>query len=426
MGSNPNPLPLRGGGWEPQARGQVWPCQRQTPGAVWTGLLLLRLGRPLRWGARGPLAGTVFDLRDSAPKLQKPVFCVQSLLPVLSLRAEPSREQKQLLEIQQLETRSPETIPVPLIHVSLKGGFLEGARGLSRDSIPSGEEPPGHPFLGGLGEAGLGGNRKEEKHERHCAKTKAGIRREFKTIVSGWELSLSICPTPLLILFWLLLAQVSTTKIFRDLAAVPSHTASQRVPVKRQASESTELDFKGCPVGMRVFITILLAALLCLNQGSGQKEREWADESKDDYYDYKEYDEDDDEEDEEEDTKIKHIPYEGSLECYTCESVPNEESCNKIQTCPSAKSFCKTIISKGNAESKFFTTYSAWCSDTCQEATKIIDGTHVTMSCCQFDLCNPLWIKGRVPRLRAKGSSNCGGILMSLGVVILGMLGRDL
>ncbi|XP_044537646.1 glycosylphosphatidylinositol-anchored high density lipoprotein-binding protein 1-like [Gracilinanus agilis] len=219
---------------------------------------------------------------------------------------------------------------------------------------------------------------------------------------------------------------VSTTKTFRDLAAVPSHTASQRVPVKRQASESTELDFKGCPVGMRVFITILLAALLCLNQGSGQKEREWADESKDDYYDYKEYDEDDDEEDEEEDTKIKHIPYEGSLECYTCESVPNEESCNKIQTCPSAKSFCKTIISKGNAESKFFTTYSAWCSDTCQEATKIIDGTHVTMSCCQFDLCNPLWIKGRVPRLRAKGSSNCGGILMSLGVVILGMLGRDL
>ncbi|XP_036593882.1 glycosylphosphatidylinositol-anchored high density lipoprotein-binding protein 1 [Trichosurus vulpecula] len=166
---------------------------------------------------------------------------------------------------------------------------------------------------------------------------------------------------------------------------------------------------------MRVFITILLAALLCLDQGSEQKEMKLTDESKEEDYDYK----DDDEEDEDE-VEIKHIPYEGSLECYTCESESTEELCNKVETCAPSQTFCKTIITRGNAESNYLTTFSAWCSDTCKEATKIIEGTHVTVNCCQFDMCNPLSVESRVSDTNSK--ANRGDILTSVGMTTLFML----
>ncbi|XP_043833803.1 glycosylphosphatidylinositol-anchored high density lipoprotein-binding protein 1 [Dromiciops gliroides] len=180
---------------------------------------------------------------------------------------------------------------------------------------------------------------------------------------------------------------------------------------------------------MRVFITILLAVLLCLDQGSEQKETKSVDESRDDDYDYKDDDDDDDDDDDE--VEIKHIPYEGSLECYTCESESIEDRCNKIKTCAPSQTFCKTIITRGNAESNFFTTFSAWCSDTCKEATKIIEGTHVTVNCCQHDMCNPLSVvEGRASDTNSN-VANCGCILTGVGVTTLFMLlcswlGRDL
>ncbi|XP_051827186.1 glycosylphosphatidylinositol-anchored high density lipoprotein-binding protein 1 [Antechinus flavipes] len=178
---------------------------------------------------------------------------------------------------------------------------------------------------------------------------------------------------------------------------------------------------------MRVFITILMAVLLCLDQGSEQKETKSIDESTDEDYDYKD---DDDEDDDEDEVEIKHIPYEGSLECYTCESESIEERCNKIQTCSPSQTFCKTIITRGNADSNYFTTFSAWCSDTCKEATKIIEGTHVTVNCCQFDMCNPLSLEGQSPDMNSK-TANRGGILTGVGMTIMIMLlcswmGKDL
>ncbi|XP_027715679.1 glycosylphosphatidylinositol-anchored high density lipoprotein-binding protein 1 [Vombatus ursinus] len=176
---------------------------------------------------------------------------------------------------------------------------------------------------------------------------------------------------------------------------------------------------------MRVFITILLAALLCLDQGSEQKEIKSVDESREEDYDYK----DDDDEEDDDEVEIKHIPYEGSLECYTCESESIEEHCNKIKTCAPSQTFCKTIITRGNADSNYLTTFSAWCSDTCKEATKIIEGTHVTVNCCQSDMCNPLLVAGRDSDTNSK--VNCGGILTGVGMTTLFMLlcswlGRDL
>ncbi|XP_074059045.1 glycosylphosphatidylinositol-anchored high density lipoprotein-binding protein 1 [Macrotis lagotis] len=168
---------------------------------------------------------------------------------------------------------------------------------------------------------------------------------------------------------------------------------------------------------MRVFIIILVTSVLCLYQGSEQKEMKLVEESKEEDYDKDDYDD----YDEQEEVEIKHIPYEGSLECYTCESESIEEHCNKIQTCAPSQTFCKTIITRGNADSNYLTTFSAWCSDACKEANKIIEGTHVTVNCCQSDMCNPLSV-GDQPLDMNSEAANCGGILTGLGTTTLFML----
>uniref|UniRef100_A0ABK0LQM7 Glycosylphosphatidylinositol anchored high density lipoprotein binding protein 1 n=1 Tax=Rattus norvegicus TaxID=10116 RepID=A0ABK0LQM7_RAT len=105
-------------------------------------------------------------------------------------------------------------------------------------------------------------------------------------------------------------------------------------------------------------------------------------------------DDDDDEEEEEEETNM--IP--GSrdrappLQCYFCQVLHSGESCNETQSCSSSKPFCITVISHGKTDTGVLTTYSMWCTDTCQPIVKTVDSTQMTQTCCQSTLCNiPPW-----------------------------------
>ncbi|XP_027949288.1 glycosylphosphatidylinositol-anchored high density lipoprotein-binding protein 1 [Eumetopias jubatus] len=80
------------------------------------------------------------------------------------------------------------------------------------------------------------------------------------------------------------------------------------------------------------------------------------------------------------------------LQCYACQSLYRGERCKQVQNCVHGHSFCKAIMSHGNTESGPLTTYSAWCADTCQPITKTLEGTLMTLTCCQSTLCNiPPW-----------------------------------
>nr|XP_035961647.1 glycosylphosphatidylinositol-anchored high density lipoprotein-binding protein 1 isoform X2 [Halichoerus grypus] len=82
----------------------------------------------------------------------------------------------------------------------------------------------------------------------------------------------------------------------------------------------------------------------------------------------------------------------GLLQCYACQSLYRGERCKQVQNCVHGHSFCKAVISHGNTESGPLTTYSAWCADTCQPITKTLEGTLMTLTCCQSTLCNiPPW-----------------------------------
>ncbi|XP_073748847.1 glycosylphosphatidylinositol-anchored high density lipoprotein-binding protein 1 isoform X2 [Callorhinus ursinus] len=82
----------------------------------------------------------------------------------------------------------------------------------------------------------------------------------------------------------------------------------------------------------------------------------------------------------------------GLLQCYACQSLYRGEHCKQVQNCVHGHSFCKAIMSHGNTESGPLTTYSAWCADTCQPITKTLEGTLMTLTCCQSTLCNiPPW-----------------------------------
>ncbi|KAF3822808.1 hypothetical protein GH733_008182 [Mirounga leonina] len=68
------------------------------------------------------------------------------------------------------------------------------------------------------------------------------------------------------------------------------------------------------------------------------------------------------------------------------------EPCKQVQNCVHGHSFCKAVISHRNTESDPLTTYSTWCADTCQPITKTLEGTLMTLTCCQSTLCNiPPW-----------------------------------
>jgi hypothetical protein len=124
------------------------------------------------------------------------------------------------------------------------------------------------------------------------------------------------------------------------------------------------------------------------------------------------------------------------LECYTCQLLQSGESCEDTQRCFHSQAFCTTLISHGNTgeqtrawythaqgtwkvgpppsmspslpsmsppphasapalhspDSGLLTTYSMWCTDTCQPIVKTVEGTQMTQTCCQSTLCNvPPW-----------------------------------
>ncbi|VFV25519.1 glycosylphosphatidylinositol-anchored high density [Lynx pardinus] len=141
---------------------------------------------------------------------------------------------------------------------------------------------------------------------------------------------------------------------------------------------------------MKVPTAVLLALLLCQQPGRGQVQGE---EEEDDDADFglDGYD-DDDEEEEEEASVTAGGRGRAVLQCYSCQALHRGESCDRIQNCVHSHSFCKAIVSHGNTGSGPLTTYSAWCADACQPFAKTVEGTLMTMTCCQSTLCNlPPW-----------------------------------
>uniref|UniRef100_A0A8C9Q299 Snake toxin/toxin-like domain-containing protein n=1 Tax=Spermophilus dauricus TaxID=99837 RepID=A0A8C9Q299_SPEDA len=156
---------------------------------------------------------------------------------------------------------------------------------------------------------------------------------------------------------------------------------------------------------MEVLRAVLLALLLCGQSGCGQEQEEDADDMDlgPDSYGY------DDEDEEDEETNV--APGTERLQCYFCQSLHKGENCTHMQSCPSHAS-CITLISHGNTDSGFLTTYSMWCVDTCQPITKTVDGTQMTKTCCQSTLCNvPPWQRPQIqdPLGGRAGSPQDGG-----------------
>ncbi|XP_047584616.1 glycosylphosphatidylinositol-anchored high density lipoprotein-binding protein 1 isoform X5 [Lutra lutra] len=142
------------------------------------------------------------------------------------------------------------------------------------------------------------------------------------------------------------------------------------------------------PGRMKALSALLLALLLCRQPGMGQAQDEEEDDEdigQDGY--------DDEEEDEEEEASMAAGGGDRELlQCYSCQSLRRGEGCEQIQNCVHSHSFCKTLISHGNTESGPLTTYSVWCTDTCRPFTKTLEGTLMTVTCCQSALCNlPPW-----------------------------------
>ncbi|XP_059024795.1 glycosylphosphatidylinositol-anchored high density lipoprotein-binding protein 1 isoform X1 [Mustela lutreola] len=138
---------------------------------------------------------------------------------------------------------------------------------------------------------------------------------------------------------------------------------------------------------MKVLSALLLALLLCGQPGTGR-----AQEDDDDDQDIGQDGYDDEEEDEEEASVAAGGGDRALLQCYSCQSLRRGEGCEQVQICAHSHSFCKTLISHGNTESGPLTTYSVWCTDTCHPFTKTLEGTLMTVTCCQSTLCNlPPW-----------------------------------
>ncbi|XP_036063394.1 glycosylphosphatidylinositol-anchored high density lipoprotein-binding protein 1 [Onychomys torridus] len=136
---------------------------------------------------------------------------------------------------------------------------------------------------------------------------------------------------------------------------------------------------------MKALRVVLLVLLLSGQSGWAQEEDGDVDLGPESYgYD------DDYEEEEEETNMIPGSRDREHLQCYTCQTIQSGESCNQTQSC--YHKTCTTLISHGNTDKGLLTTYSMWCTDTCQPITKTISGTQVTQTCCQSALCNiPPW-----------------------------------
>nr|XP_044999911.1 glycosylphosphatidylinositol-anchored high density lipoprotein-binding protein 1 isoform X2 [Jaculus jaculus] len=142
---------------------------------------------------------------------------------------------------------------------------------------------------------------------------------------------------------------------------------------------------------MKVLSAVLLALLLCGQPGSRGTQEEYSNGD----FEPESYGYDDDEEDEEEEEEANMIPGSkdrAALKCYTCQMLRSGESCNQTQSCFHRQPFCTMLVSHGTTDTGLLTTYSMWCTDTCQPIIKTVEGTQVTQTCCQSTLCNvPPW-----------------------------------
>ncbi|XP_064240218.1 glycosylphosphatidylinositol-anchored high density lipoprotein-binding protein 1 isoform X2 [Aotus nancymaae] len=137
---------------------------------------------------------------------------------------------------------------------------------------------------------------------------------------------------------------------------------------------------------MKALGAVLLVLLLCGQPGRGQAEQEEEEDYRPDGYD-----EEDEDEVEEESNRLPGGRDRVLLRCYTCQSLPRDERCNLTQNCRHGHT-CTTLIAHGN-------------TDSCQPFTKTVEGTQMTMTCCQSSLCNvPPWQSSRVQDPLDKGA----------------------
>ncbi|XP_035132314.1 glycosylphosphatidylinositol-anchored high density lipoprotein-binding protein 1 isoform X1 [Callithrix jacchus] len=183
---------------------------------------------------------------------------------------------------------------------------------------------------------------------------------------------------------------------------------------------------------MKVLGAVLLVLLLCRWPGRGQAEPEEEEEEED--YRPDGYDEEDEDEVEEETDRLpggrdrvafqsreqrKKPPTGMLLRCYTCQSLPRNERCNLTQNCRHGHT-CTTLIAHGNTESGLLTTHSTWCADSCQPFTKTVEGTQMTMTCCQSSLCNvPPWQSSQVQDPLGKGAGSPRDSSKTVGTAFL-------
>ncbi|XP_062936179.1 glycosylphosphatidylinositol-anchored high density lipoprotein-binding protein 1 [Cynocephalus volans] len=173
---------------------------------------------------------------------------------------------------------------------------------------------------------------------------------------------------------------------------------------------------------MKALTAVLLALLLCglpgvpawPGRGPAQEEEE---DNGDLELDSEGYD--DDEEDEEED-EASMTPGRGLLQCYTCQSLHREDSCNQTQRCSGSQTFCTTLIAHGSTASGLLTTLSTWCATSCQPFSKMVEDTQLTMTCCQSFLCNiPPWQSSHVQDPLGSGADGPLGSLQNAGPALL-------
>ncbi|XP_023579766.1 glycosylphosphatidylinositol-anchored high density lipoprotein-binding protein 1 [Octodon degus] len=144
---------------------------------------------------------------------------------------------------------------------------------------------------------------------------------------------------------------------------------------------------------MKALEAVVLTLLLCGQPGSrqAQEEEEEEDDRGPDSYGY------DEEEEEEEETNMIPGSRDRALPCYVCPLLHHGDSCNQIQSCSSSRDSCVMLVSHSNTDSGSLTTYSMWCTDSCQPITKTVEGTQMTETCCQSPMCNvPPWQQPQV------------------------------
>ncbi|XP_064123764.1 glycosylphosphatidylinositol-anchored high density lipoprotein-binding protein 1 [Loxodonta africana] len=157
---------------------------------------------------------------------------------------------------------------------------------------------------------------------------------------------------------------------------------------------------------MKAWTAVLLALLLLFGEpGRGQAQNEEDEDEDDEDFGVDSYEDDYDEE-------INLFPVEedkGQLRCYYCRGLQEGEVCNQMQDCFPDQAFCETLIARDSIESSLQSTYTAWCADDCEPVTRTMEGTWVTVTCCQLPLCNaPPWLTAED---QESPGSTAGGLL---------------